>query len=403
MRKWTAVLLLLASQVAGAATVAYTNGKWFDGTKFAARTMYVRDGVFVSKPAHVDQTIDLGGGWVVPPFGEAHNHNVEGAAAEQRSAQYLRDGIFYVENPTLMPNDVARQKVNKPETIDAIFATSCFTSTGGHPWDVVDRNIKRGGMTEAQGDGMFYFAVDSAADVERRWPAFVAFKPDIVKTVLVYSDQYAKRQNDPAKMGWRGLDPALLPLIVKKSHRAGLRVTTHVENAADFRAAVAAGVDQIAHLPGFRPELDDFSGYANGTFLLTDDDAARAARKAVVVVTTVGETINSGNAAARDVVKANLQMLRRHNVRLAIGSDAYRAGVIPEVMALHSLGIFTNAELLQLWGEATSTAIYPHRKLGRLANGYEASFVVLGGDPLADFENVRKITTAVKRGRALSR
>ena len=380
------------------ATVAYTNGHWFDGTKFVARTMYVRDGVFVANPATIDQTVDLAGGWVVP-FGEAHNHNVEGSRVEQVSAQYLRDGIFYVENPNAMPNDSARDKVNKPDTIDAIFATGSFTGTGGHPQDIVDRGIKRGNMTAAQGDGAFYFAVDSAADLERRWPAFIAFKPDIIKTYLLYSDQYAKRRDDPAKLYWRGLDPALLPLIVKKAHAAGIRVVTHIENAADFHNALVAGVDQIAHLPGFRPEGNDVSGYTNGSFLIPDDDARLAARRHVVVVTTAGGGISVG----RDVIIKNLQTLRRYNVSIAIGSDDYRNGVIPEVMALHGLGIFSNAELLRLWSEATDAAIFPGRKIGRLADGYEASFVVLGGDPIADFDNVRKITMAVKRGQALVR
>ena len=379
------------------ATVAYTNGHWFDGTRFVERTMYVRDGVFVSKPAKTDQTVDLAGGWVVPPFAEAHNHNVEGTKVGERSAQYLRDGIFYVENPNFMPNDPAREKVNQPDTIDCIFATSSFTGAGGHPKDIVDRGIQRGIMTEAQGDGMFYFAVDSAADVERRWPAFIAFKPDIVKTYLLYSDQYAKRRDDPAKLYWRGLDPALLPLIVKKAHAAGIRVVTHVENAADFHNALVAGVDQIAHLPGFRPEGNDTSGYTNGSFLISDDDARLAARRHVTVVTTAAGGISVG----LDVIVGNLRMLRRRHVPLAIGSDDYRNGVVPEVMALQSLGIFTNAELLRLWSEATAAAIYPGRKIGRLAGGYEASFVVLGGDPLADFQNVRKITKRVKKGLAL--
>ena len=401
MRKWTAALLLLAAHSAGAATVAYTNAKWFDGTKFVSRTMYARDGVFVRKPDQVDETVDLGGGWVVPPFGEAHNHNVEGRNAVARSAEYLRDGVFYVENPTILPNDVARETMNRPDTIDAIFATSCLTGPGGHPWDLVERNIKRGVMTEAQGDGAFYFAIDSAEELEHRWPDFIAFKPDLVKTLLLYSDQYEKRKNDPATLGWRGLDPALLPLIVQKSHQAGLRVTTHVENAADFHAAVTAGVDQIAHLPGFRPEGDDKSGYSNGSFLIADADAKLAARRAIVVVTTVGETINSKYAPARDVIIANLRTLRRNGVRIAVGSDDYRNGVIPEVMALHSLRLFTNAELLRTWGEVTTTAIFPERKIGRLEPGYDASFVVLSGDPIVDFENVRKITRRVKRGLAL--
>lgn len=379
-------------------TVAYVNGHVFDGTKFVERTVVVRDGVFVRRASRVDRTVDLAGGWVVPPFAEAHNHDVEGKNVGQRSAQYLKDGVFYVENPNAMPNDVARGMVNQPGTIDAIFATSSLTGSGGHPADVVARNVQRGGMTPEMGDGMFYFEVDSAADLERRWPAFIAFKPDIIKTYLLYSDQYQVRRNDPAKFGWRGLDPALLPLIVKKAHAAGVRVTTHVENAYDYRVAVAAGVDQIAHLPGFRPEEKDVRGYADGSFLLTDDDAKRAARASIVTVTTVGDTLNAGNQEASDVIAANLRTLRRNGATIAFGSDAYRRGVVPEVMALHKLGVFSNAELLRIWSETTPRAIFPGRKIGRLDPGYEASFLVLAGDPLADFENVRKINRRVKRG-----
>ena len=40
----------------------------------------------------------------------------------------------------------------------------------------------------------------------------------------------------------------------------------------------------------------------------------------------------------------------------------------------------SNLELLQAWCVTTPRAIFPHRKLGRLADGFEASFFVLGGD-----------------------
>ena len=46
--------------------------------------------------------------------------------------------------------------------------------------------------------------------------------------------------------------------------------------------------------------------------------------------------------------------------------------------------------------------IFPHRKIGALQEGYEASFVVLEGDPIKDFNEVKKITIRVKRGTPLN-
>jgi len=57
--------------------VALINGKWFNGKSFEARTVYSVNGQFTSKkPARVDRTLDLAGTYIVPPFGEAHNHNI---------------------------------------------------------------------------------------------------------------------------------------------------------------------------------------------------------------------------------------------------------------------------------------------------------------------------------------
>jgi imidazolonepropionase-like amidohydrolase len=46
----------------------------------------------------------------------------------------------------------------------------------------------------------------------------------------------------------------------------------------------------------------------------------------------------------------------------------------------------------------TPQAIFPKRKLGVLEPGYEASFLVLRGDPLVDFAATRAISLRVKRG-----
>ena len=61
----------------------------------------------------------------------------------------------------------------------------------------------------------------------------------------------------------------------------------------------------------------------------------------------------------------------------------------------------SNLELLQAWCIATPRAIFPHRKIGRLANGFEGSFLVLGADPLADFAHSRDIMMRVKQGHSI--
>ena len=78
----------------------FVNGNWFDGQKFARKTFYSVAGVLTSKrPARVDRVFDLSGKYVVPPFAEAHNHNLDWSSDERFARvnkMYLDAGIFYV-------------------------------------------------------------------------------------------------------------------------------------------------------------------------------------------------------------------------------------------------------------------------------------------------------------------
>lgn len=403
-----AAVFVLAALSAAGEDLCFVGGRWFDGKNFRARTFCTSKGLLVTNRPRGARSIDIGGAFVVPPFGEAHNHNVEDSdRLPELIRRYLRNGVFYVKNPNILPRVAPRGTVNKPDSIDAIFAMGGFTGKDGHPAGVMKRNIDRGAATIADADGGFYFEIESLADLDRKWPLFLATKPDFVKTYQVYSEEYAKRREDPAKYAWKGLNPAFLPEIVKRARASGLRVSTHVETAVDFHHAVAADVDEINHLPGFRAEGDDLSLYAGGRFTIADSDARLAARRGIIVVTTVGSSLakavaDPSSRIVRDVIVRNLETLRRHRVKLAIGSDAYRDGVLPEVMALRDTGVFTNRELLDLWTWHTAQAIFPGRRIGRLARGYEASFLVLDGNPLADFTNVTRIKMRVKDGALLA-
>lgn len=397
----------------GERVLAFVGGSWFTGTAFEERTAYAVDGVLTFEPpARVDSTVHLDGGYVVPPFGEAHNHNVEHSSRIAATiAQYLRDGVFYVRNPNNLPRTrrPLAGTVNVPTSIDVAFSNGGLTASGGHPVPHVQRNIERGIWTAVDGEGAFYFVVDDEADLHRVWEAVLEGRPDFLKTYLLYSEEYARRRDDPAFFGWKGLDPALLPEIVRRAHQAGLRVSTHVETAADFHHALAAGVDEIAHMPGFRGDsavqLPDPS-----IFEISEADARRAARQGTVVVTTVGGVREIDPAGPDSLLRRrfdrlharNLRLLHEHGVRLALGSDDYGDTSVGEAMYLHGLGVFDNAALLRLWSQATPRAIFPERRVGCLEQGCDASFLVLRGDPIADFGHVRDILLRVKEGRVLS-
>lgn len=409
---------------------AFVNGRWFDGEGFQPDTWYSVQGRLTRQapPAPV-QTVDLSGLYMVPPFGEAHNHNVEGPWNVQEVARrYLQDGVFYVKNP----NDVRdfalqiRHAVNVPTSLDAIFAHAGLTGRGGHPvalyedvlrvarYEPVVGPIERGWF-----ENRSYVVVDTEAEVESKWPVIMSGRPDFLKLYLVHSEDDDGSVEVRPGHHRQGLHPALVPGIVARAHAAGLQVTAHVETAADFRHAVRAGVDELAHVPGWLLQGPEDAEHAR----LTEEDARLAAAQKVRVVTTsvAGQAMPSlgghhqhGQQAGHGpgpeakhhsspadpvshVLRDNLLLLQRAGVSLLIGSDHAETS-LAEVQHLRSLRLFDDRTLLKMWCESTPAAIFPGRRIGRFEEGYEASFLALAGNPLEDFEQVRAIRRRFKQG-----
>jgi imidazolonepropionase-like amidohydrolase len=420
MRKLIVLALLLASFSTQAQVSTtrhnyeFANGNWFDGQRFVRHTFYSVGGMLTSKrPAQVDRVFDLSGKYVVPAFGEAHNHNLDWSSDERFARvnkMYIDAGIFYVKNPNslLRSKQPTSARINLPNSVDGVLSNGGLTGSGGHPVEIV---IPQRGFKPDDGEGGFYYIIDNATDLEHKWPIIIAGNPDFIKTYLLYSEEYAKRKDDKTYDGWKGLDPAILPEIVRRAHRDGLRVSTHVETAADFHNAVAAGVDEINHLPGFRPERNDMANYTNlSRYEISEADAKLAAQKEIVVVTTIGESVEEtfnekhnerDRLAVRSMLIQNLHLLQKRHVSIAVGSDSFRQTALAEALSLAKLQAFDNLTLLKMWCEATAATIFPKRKIGYLKDGYEANFLVLTGNPLTDFSNVKTIELRIKQGELL--
>jgi len=408
-------------ETAQATTYQVLNGRWFTGTDFVPKTMYVVDRVLRSrKPKQIDSIIDLRGSYVVPPFGEAHTHTLLDRAS--RIPEFLRLGIFYanVMNASRATWERERRGFNQPGSVDVAVAIAGLTAPDGHPLQIGLRWQR----DTAKLDGDWVHLIDNLSDLDRQWPSVLGSGTDLVKTFLEYADHYRDRRGNPTIASrYRGLDPALLPEIVRRAHTAKLRVATHVRTASDFRLAIGAGVDEIAHLPGFsigelRATTD--TALANepndlNRFRIDSASVRLAAARGVVVQTTLSgwylaerelspellATFRALKVEAQRVHIDNLRLLKHHGVRIALGSDAGRGTTIDEVRYIRSLNVFSDLELLKLLSESTPKAIFPDRKIGTLGDGYEASFVSLRDNPIRDLEALQTIQLLVKQGYVL--
>lgn len=374
-------------------TIAFTGGAWYDGTGFVNKPLYVDHGRFTAdRPAGIDTTIALDGHYVVPPFAEAHTHRIDQRATLRGANDaYLADGVFYVANLNNIPTfaNPLRDTLARANTVDAALAHGGFTSPGGHPQPLyeglVDRGIY-GDWTKEQLAGEAFHAVTDSDELRAAYETIRADEPDLIKAYLLFAET-----NNAS-----GLTPALLDELVEMAHADGLRVSVHAQSANDMHLAAEAGADQIAHMPPMPFRHDDGEKW----YLIPDSTAQLLAERELSVVTTTVLANRLDEGEQRDVVRSlqerNLRTLHNAGVELLVGSDTWDSGQ-NEAMYLRDLGVFDAATLLQMWTR-TGPAIFPDRRIGRLAPGYEASLLALRCNPIDDFTCVDDIAVRIKEG-----
>jgi imidazolonepropionase-like amidohydrolase len=400
----------------------FINGQWFDGKSFRRQSFFAVNGVLTRrKPVKIDEVIDLKNGYVIPPFADAHCHHFDSSYnGAQQVAMYLKDGVFYAKVQTDVRSGAAEvaDKVNQPTSVDVLYSHGALTSTYGHGVEVYEGLAlfyRTGGFTPEQEkkvrashlrENDAYYIIDTSADLEQKWQKILAGKPGFLKIYLLSSEEFEKKKQDlnNIPVGSIGLDPSLVPQIVQKAHAAGLNVSAHVDTVTDYRIALKAGVDEMAHLLGYYiDDNDDPQKYE-----LTEEDAKETARRGVLVdiAPVAYEFFNPQSPSFKPQVRErtdavrvrNLKLLKRYKVKIAFGSDRYGSTPVNDVLYLQKLGVFSNLEMLKIWCEDTPRGIFPNRKIGLLREGYEASFLVLNENPLLDFEQVRNIRLRFKQG-----
>lgn len=378
------------------------NARWFDGRAIQRGNLYVENGVFVAKkPAKVNRKMDMRGQVLINPLAEAHNHNLQTAWGwGQFADQYIDEGVFYAAMLCGDPASVADVKplAASPAAPEVSFVTACITASDGYPLAaVLPEPTPQAAAAQQQ-----IVLVDSPEQAASQWSAIQARGGSWLRIVLAHSERPELRQR-PEHFGRLGLNPETASTLTRLAHADGRRVVAHVETAADFDAALAAGVDAVAHLPGYANTLDAPAE----RFAISEAAAAQAARQRTAVITTTAATAlfkldATALSALREVQRANLARLQAAGVQLLVGSDVFIGTARAELHALDGLGV-DRATLLRLATQDTPRALFPDRKIGCFEPGCEASFLVLGGDPIADLAQVDMPMLRVKQGRLLTR
>ena len=165
---------------------------------------------------------------------------------------------------------------------------------------------------------------------------------------------------------------------------AGKRITVHTYGPEAVDAAIAAGVTSIDHPVGMSDQQIKAMASAGIIYVPTIDHNRYYAQHG-------SEYGYSGDVQANlhVFVGRNIETARRAHVAgvtLAMGSDAVLSGFgenTCELKAFVSAGLST-AEAIQTATVGGAKLLGEENNLGRLQPGYEADFIAVTGDPLAD-------------------
>jgi hypothetical protein len=403
-------LLFFSPSLLGA-TFEIKGAYWFNGTGFDKAHWYVNTQGQLSEqpPQQIDYVIEAEGKYVVPPFADAHNHNLQNLWGVQNFAPaQARAGVYYLAQLCDFGKDL-RELFHGPDTLDVLYASDCISASDGHPLgyfltDYQDkREVPEEVLTKARAE---YLAVDNLKQLDDVWQKVLLNKPNFIKVILVASEKYQARHGQLDYLGINGIDPELVPAIVERAHGAGLPVLAHVDTAHDVRVAVAAGVDVLAHLPGYRIARNE--GFKKEDYIIDDQVISQAARAGVKLIATASVADRNGKLPAaelaeiQEIQKLNLSRMQAAGIPLLMGSDHVFGTVLSEIQYLDALGISSRSALLKSLSMDTPQWLFPDRRLGRFGEGAEASFLILDGDPLENLQALETISLGVKQGNLMS-
>ena len=209
--------------------------------------------------------------------------------------------------------------------------------------------------------------------------------------------------------------PLQYAAVIDEAHNRGLRVTAHIFNMDDAKGLIRAGLDAYAHSVRDR-DVDDetvalFRSHPNLTLnpnlpdrgVKVDNSWLKASLSADEYANLEkNNTDRPRQQEAYGIQARNLNRLSRAGVRIILGTDGNRPWSPHEEMADMVTAGMTPMQVIVA---ATSRAAEYLKldKIGVLAAGKEADFLVLDGNPLDNITNTQRISRIYIKGAEVDR
>ena len=365
--------------------------------------------------------VDLSGKTIIPGLVLLHGHvgyqkGVTFAAENytrenliDHLSRYLYYGIVAMMSTGTDPGDLPFQLRNGPHP-GALFRTA---GRGLAAPDASTGNLAMRGVA---------YGVTTEEEARRDVRELAAKQPDFVK---IWVDD----RNGAVKK----LSPALYRAIIDEAHKHNLRVMVHVYYLADARDLVDAGADGFLHLVRDE-EMDDAlvkamkakhvfvtpnlgtseaGTYTSKPAWLDDPSLAESATpemiKKVADVYAARATGQPRTAAVSSYAKQQRSVARLNaaGVPIALGDDTGIENTFFGYGDHHELELMVAAGMtpMQVIVAATRTPaeLLHLDRLGTVARGKSADFIVLDANPLENISNTRKIAKVYQRGQEVDR
>ena len=395
----------------------YSGAQVWTGECFQRRDIALRDGWFVDihEAGEDPIRIDVSGKYITPPYGNAHHHIT--GDRDDVSWAFIKDGVFYVWNPTLQSTTYTQEEAEhytRKDTYDVRVAMGAITEPGGHPEKLYVETLSQ---YVYPGKGFYYFY--GAAfhygrthdEIDKVLQLLTEQGAQFIKVMLLYSEEYEKRRHDDAYYGLKGINPKNMPHLVKVAHGLGKRVAVHIETRHDALVAAKAGADMLAHLPGYVSV--SHAELLENKMALSEVEVQKIAEQNMLVVPTYAiaayqyankkdddefdQTIPERHYA---VQAENLRLLSNATIKILTGTDSY-PHIYDEAAHWVEIGGLTTEEALQAVYQ-TGRHLFPDRKIGHVGSGHEADFLVLGANPLENIRNLSAIEMRIKGGKLIT-